>query len=679
MQFTMNLKGQVNQLRLPKSKALWPLFETIVNAIQSLEDVDNYEERRIVVTANRLEPRQINIDGSEEVNHFNEFIVSDNGDGFNEKNYKSFLEAYSTLKIAKGCKGIGRFLWLKAFDKVEIKSTYSENGRWYRRQFEFSIDGISPMENLEEITEKDFQVKETIIKLIGFHSFYANEVTLSLENLAKKIIEHCLLYFIANDCPQITLFDNLGENINLNTYFCNLYQDCLHQDRIIIEQKEFTLYHMTMTEGAERHELHLCANSREVKTYDLSKYLPNLERKIISDGRSFYYVGYMVGTYLDEAVTSERYEFDFVDLPVLGGITEKNLTSAAVEYISAYLENDLAKIKDEKKKRIDEFICYKKPQYRYLINQRQEVYDAIPVGLSDEKLDLELYKHEQKWEYDIAKQKAEIEQKNDSIDNWDQYMELFNEYCSNVTKLSQASLAEYVVRRKAVIELLEKALEVSDDGNYNREAQIHSIICPMRVTSDKVKFDDMNLWLIDDRMAYHQFLASDVPMKSLPIMDNDSINRMDIALFDRAISYSSDIDTINSITIVELKKPQRDDLTKDDNNPINQVLGYVSNIKNGKVKKANGRDFGNVSNASFYCYVIADLTNSLKIDAENAGLIKTPDGEGYFGYNQPRGAYIEVISYDKLVRDARKRNQVLFDKLFHPKASNLVNLVCEED
>ncbi len=292
---------------------------------------------------------------------------------------------------------------------------------------------------------------------------------------------------------------------------------------------------------------------------------------------------------------------------------------------------------------------------------------------------MELYKHEQKWEYDIAKQKAEIEEKNGSIDNWDQYMELFNEYCSNVTKLSQASLAEYVIRRKAVIELLEKALEVSDDGNYNREAQIHSIICPMRVTSDKVKFDDMNLWLIDDRMAYHQFLASDVTIKSLPIMDNDSINRMDIALFDRAISYSSDIDTINSITIVELKKTQRDDLTKDDNNPINQVLGYVSNIKNGKVKKANGRDFGNVSNASFYCYVIADLTNSLKIDAENAGLIKTPDGEGYFGYNQPRGAYIEVISYDKLVRDARKRNQILFDKLFHPKASNLVNLVCEED
>lgn len=33
-------------------------------------------------------------------------------------------------------------------------------------------------------------------------------------------------------------------------------------------------------------------------------------------------------------------------------------------------------------------------------------------------------------------------------------------------------------------------------------------------------------------------------------------------------------------------------------------------------------------------------------------LIRTPDGGSFYGYNQIRGAYIEVISYDKLVRDA---------------------------
>ena len=115
-------------------------------------------------------------------------------------------------------------------------------------------------------------------------------------------------------------------------------------------------------------------------------------------------------------------------------------------------------------------------------------------------------------------------------------------------------------------------------------------------------------------------------------------------------------------------------MNSDDSNPINQVLKYVSDIKAGKVKRANGRGFGNVSNAAFYCYVIADITDSLEEDAANAGLNRTPDGEGFFGFNAPRGAYIEVISYTKLLKDAKQRNEVLFDKLFRPKADQITEL-----
>ena len=93
MHFTMNLNGQVNQMRLPKAKALWPLFETIVNSIQSLEDM----KATVTVVANRLDYGQLTTDGEEEINHFENFVVTDNGEGFMEKNYKSFLEAYSTL------------------------------------------------------------------------------------------------------------------------------------------------------------------------------------------------------------------------------------------------------------------------------------------------------------------------------------------------------------------------------------------------------------------------------------------------------------------------------------------------------------------------------------------------------------------------------------------------------
>ncbi|MBQ4522106.1 MAG: hypothetical protein IJA10_04040 [Lachnospiraceae bacterium] len=676
MYFTMNLAGQVNQMKLPKSKALWPLFETIVNSIQSLEETKSCEAPLITIVANRLDYAQMTTEGTEELNHFNEFIVTDNGEGFIEKNYHSFLEAYSTLKLSKGCKGIGRFLWLKAFDSVSVKSIYMERDKWFKREFSFSIkNAIEPEDNCIEIEVPDIQENSTEVCLKGFKYEYREEVALSLESLAKKIIEHCLPYFIIENCPKVVLQDSLGEKYILNEYYNKLYRDTLHRDDFTIKGKVFSLYHMTVTEGADKHELHMCANNREVKSYDLVKYIPNLNKKINADDQSYYYVGYIAGEYLDQAVNSDRYEFSFSDSPLLDNLGEKEITETAIEYIKIYLSDDLGKIKDEKKKRIDEFVKTKKPQYRYLLNHRGSVYDEIPVGLNDEKLDLELYKQEQKWEFDIAKQKMQIEERQkNSVADTEQFMDLFDSYCSSVTQLSQASLAEYIVRRKAVIDLLEKALELSEDGKYSKESRLHSIICPMQITSDDVKFDEMNLWLIDDRLAYHQFLSSDQPMKSLPVMESDVPRRMDIGIFDKAISYSAEEDAINSITIVELKRPQRDDLEADDKNPINQVLKYVSDIKAGKVKKANGRGFGNVQNAAFYCYIIADLTDSLIEDAENAGYNRTPDGEGFFGYNPVKGAYVEIISYEKLVRDAKKRNQVLFDKLFRPKAEEIISL-----
>ncbi len=675
MQLKMNIRGQVNQIKLPQTKALWPLFETIVNSIQSLEDTCDCINPTITVTAERGEYHQINIDGNLEQEHFIDFTVRDNGEGFTERNYSSFLEAYSTFKVAKGCKGIGRFLWLKAFERVEISSTYTENGKWYRRNFAFSLDKIiDPEDNLRVVDECNGLERETVVHLVGFKSTYRDSIPLSLESLVKRIIEHCLPYFLMDNCPHIVVKDSEGENFDLNKYYDDTYKDTLHRDEFSIKDNTFTIYHMTLSEGADRHELHLCANNREVKSYPLANVIPNLNKKISNGDTSFYYVGYISGSFLDEAVNSDRYEFSFKDGPLVDSVSEKELLESAVTFVNAYLSVDLGRIDSEKKQQIDNFVKYKKPQYRFMLNTRKDVYDKIPVGLSEDKLDLELYKQEQEWEFDIAKKKTEIESKKNSSTESPDFMEKFKEYCSSVTLLSQASLAEYIVRRKAVIDLLGEALELDEDGKYSKEAQIHSIICPMKITSDDVEFDEMNLWLIDDRLAYHQFLASDKPMKSLPVISNNDDDRMDIAVFDKAISYSADKENINSITIVELKKPQRNDMSNDSNNPINQVLRYVADIKSGKVLQSNGRDFGNVQNAAFYCYVIADMTSTLITAAENAGLMKTPDGEGFFGFNSARGAYIEVISYRKLLKDAKRRNQVLFDKLFRPKANQTMVL-----
>lgn len=679
MSFRFNLNGQLQAFSLPSYKALWPLFETVVNAIQSIEDSENKECGKVFIKAERDSVQQINIDGTATNAPFVRFVVKDNGAGFGKDNYDSFCEAYSTLKLKKGCKGIGRFLWLKAFENVHIVSSYKEKGTWFIREFDFNMKReIDPEDNVKENLGE--HIWNTEVRLENCIEKYQRKFPVTMDILAKKIIEHCFLYFLsASKCPQIILMDSYGTELNLNSMFEETFKDNLHCDELNIKNETFRLYHIQMREGATKHELHLCANSREVKSINLSKDIPNLQGKI-GEEQTFYYQGYVISKYLDDRVTLNRTSFEFEgsdeDQTLFDDvyIKEDEIIEACKEYVEGYLHDDLVEINARKREQIDEYVTKVKPQYKYLLKCRPEVYDSISSNVKDEALDIELHKASQKWELDIAEQSKVIEGKikrGEFTEN--DFNKIFNEYCGAITGISKASLAEYVIRRKSMLDLLEKALESKEDGKYFSEATIHSIICPMQYTSDDLSFEEMNLWIIDDRLSYHTYLASDKKMRSLPTINVSSDDRMDIAIFDQAMSFSAENDVLNSISIIEFKRAGRNDMQKDDTNPINQVLRYVKEIRDGNVKKGNGRPFGNVSNTAFFCYVIADLTETMKLAAENASLISTADGEGYFGYNASRNAYIEVISYDKLIKDAKQRNNILFDKLFRPNVRKTLN------
>jgi hypothetical protein len=678
LQIKFNLQGLLKEVNLPVYKALWPLFETIVNSIQSIEDSQNKKNGEIRIIANRISTREYDLEGNENEAPFEGFIVKDNGEGFTEQNYNSFCVAYSNLKIAKGCKGIGRFLWLKAFKSVHVNSVFSENGCWAKRSFNFSaLNGVDPDNNIFDI-ENEEKTNKTIIKLDGFLDPYKKNVPVSLDALGKRIIEHCLPYFLLENCPHIVLQDSEGYEIVLNDIFNTTIKESLHQDEIQIKNRVFKLYHIRMYNGANKHELHFCANSREVKSYDLSQYISDLQKRLVekNGNKTFYYLGFFVGDYLNENVNSNRTAFNWesnIDL-YSDNISEKEMIDVSQKYIELYLQEEIEAVKRNKRDFIKNFIEKVKPQYRYLLKQKPELYREVPANLSEENLELELHKATQRWELELSQKAVEIESqiKKGEFTQKD-FSNVFNNYCQAINDISKSSLAEYVIRRKSILDLLERALQKKDDGSYFSEATLHSIICPMHVTSDDISFDEMNLWVIDDRLSYHSFLASDKQMKSLPIISSESDKRMDLAIFDNAISFAENQDVLNSISIIEFKKPNRDNLKDDDKNPINQVLGYVKNIRDGVVKKASGRPFNNVSNTAFYCYIIVDLTDSLRLAAENATLTLTPDGEGYFGYNPIRHAYIEVISYDKLLKDAKQRNQILFDKLFSPNILKTLN------
>src|ERR1700722_5009213 len=105
----------------------------------------------------------------------------------------------------------------------------------------------------------------------------------------------------------------------------------------------------------------------------------------------------------------------------------------------------------------------------------------------------------------------------------------------------KSSLAQYVAHRRVILDFLERSLPSDPEtGKYPLEEIIHRIIYPMRTTSDDVPYEQQNLWIIDERLAYHGFLASDMRLDAVGILDNSSESRPDLLIFERALSFAED-------------------------------------------------------------------------------------------------------------------------------------------
>ena len=96
-------------------------IETIVNDLKPITWKQVLYEA--VTNAIQADATEIKINFIQDAqNYIDSIVVEDNGDGFNETNTKSFREYRSNYKKHLGCKGIGRFLFLKLFERVEIRS-----------------------------------------------------------------------------------------------------------------------------------------------------------------------------------------------------------------------------------------------------------------------------------------------------------------------------------------------------------------------------------------------------------------------------------------------------------------------------------------------------------------------------------------------------------------------------
>ena len=669
-----NLRGRLRNTRLPLSHGLMPLFEAVVNSIHSIEDA-GLSPKDGQIKIHVLHDGQSEIDGvdSSESKAITGFRIQDNGIGFNEINICSFRTLDSDYKENRGGRGVGRLLWLKAFKKVRVSSIfYDANGTKIERRFSFGIDGIKD-EPLKAVAE-DLEQK-TIVYLRDFLTQYRNAVYKTVPSITNSLLERRLWYFVRSaDVPQIVVYDD-ENSIQLHQLYEKYIMSSATSETIPLKGEKFTLTHTKLRASSNRsHLIGFCAADRLVQEEKISGKIPGLYGKIRDGESEFIYVCYVASKYLDKKVRSERTDFDISEIsdPLLQDIevSFSDIREVVLASASKYLSNYLNENKRLSEERIISFVSQKAPRYRPILSQSKIEEIVVDPNISDKDLEITLYRELSNIEtrmladgHDLMKPYAE--------EKFPDYSQRLKDYLRTAEDIKKSDLVNYVFHRKVILDLLAKAIQKTEDGKYSREDLIHTLLMPMQVDSNEVRTIDSNLWLVDERLAFHNYLASDKPLSSMPITNSIETKKNDIIalnIFDNPLLVSdSNTLPLASIMVIEIKRPMRNDAKEGEKkDPIEQALSYLNKVRNGQVSTATGRPIPSSQSIPGFCYVLCDITPTIQSRCDIHDATLTSDGLGYFFYHKKYSAYVEIISFDRLVNAAKERNRAFFDKLGLP-------------
>jgi hypothetical protein len=376
--------------------------------------------------------------------------------------------------------------------------------------------------------------------------------------------------------------------------------------------------------------------------------------------------------YLDRIVNDDRDGFLFpepgtLEVPNECAVTKDELVGEVLKIARHVMSAPIQELKRANIETVTSFVSANAPQYRYLIAKHEDAVAAIHEKDNvriDQVLRRLQFEEEMNTRAEIAVLMRKAEEVNPSAK--EEWRRKSAEVLAKLNEEGKANLAGYIVQRRWILDILQKRMEIAD-GSYAREEAIHQLIFPLRTTSDDVNYEDQNLWIVDERLSYHYYLASDKPLKTMSAAELDSGKEPDIVVFNRPIALNDrpEAERPESIVILEFKRPGQTSV-EGQKNPVDQVQEYIELIRDGRADTRKGRPITATANTYFFGYVICELDPLLKKVLRRKTMQETPDGRGMFGFFPDHRAYIEVISYEKMLDDAQKRNRILFEKLQLP-------------
>lgn len=282
MSIETNLYGRLRNTSLPASNGMLPVYEAVSNAIHAIEDARvPPRDGRITVQIDRDRQAALAFEqaakrpGPDAKSDIVGFTITDNGVGFNDANMQSFLTLDSEYKASRGGRGVGRLLWLKAFDRASVESVYEiTGGKRSKRSFTFDAkQGVSV-----PTIENDVALpRSTQVRLIGFARRFREPSPKTARVIAKNLFEHCLWYFVRpGGAPTIEVIDD-DETIALDDIYGEHMIAAATAESIDLKGTRFDLIHIKLSASSTRgHGIAFCAANRMVTQESLKGKIPGL-------------------------------------------------------------------------------------------------------------------------------------------------------------------------------------------------------------------------------------------------------------------------------------------------------------------------------------------------------------------------------------------------------------------
>ena len=672
---TPNIENRVRKLPKPSNhtQGLQPLFEAVSNAFYAIEDrfdPEASEEGRAEVTAKgRVDIVVEQLSKSEKLM----ITVRDNGIGLDDLRYEAFGTIDTDFKRAKGGKGVGRLFWLDAFEAIEVESRYITVKGMEGRAFAFLLN------NDEQIIPRDYSASGqgcgTSISFQGLRTKdYADHFPKRADTFLRYFSAHFIADFLLGTGPSVYVTLD-GDTTQYPKEISELVVGAPLETGMVPHPKfgdlaltGFTCRPEASTGLDGNHQLHLLANGRTVETRKIDNLL-GLESIEREGEAGLVFHGCVSGAFLDDRVNEGRTAFNLPESIL------KEISRQCVEMVKERLLSDqIAKYRNERRASYDLFV-HRHPIYDF--DDPEVQLDRVPFhAKAPEDFAAGLVK------FQIRREEGRQNAMQTIIDVLDgeDIPENFDETVSRVARDIQSSeklaLAQHVVRRKLVLELLEKLLRRirrMDTGKdqHHLESTLHSFICPMSVIGEdhqEVKSRAHDLWIVDERFAFTRAFSSDKRLDKI-LAEGGSAQRPDLMIWDYAVGMgvtdpeknADHIDMSEPLTkvmIVEFKQPGRRSYAKAEDQVEQQIIKYLAQLKGGQIETFKRERVRIASDCIFHCYVVADIIGDLELQL--SGWETTANGQGRIRplKNEYRGS-IEVIQWQDLVNDAWQRNKAM--------------------